>query len=182
MGEPLAFNLCYTTALLLTCSFYLLSPDAILLSHVRRWNRHAQRVQEESRASPPPSEPDRKSGQLLADGRGPTERHLGLSGHIWGQGWPKPKGWHLPGWHHVLPGMSACLLSWRVGKHSSTYCRYASVCFNCWNDSPSFQWIPSFPRPSSNLLLNSSIKKVKCPCDMKPRLVVAFWSIYCMNI
>ena len=128
--------------LLSTCSFHFLSLDAVLLSHVRRWNRYAQCVQEESRASSPPSEPDRRSGQLLADGRGPAEWHLGLSGHIWGQGWPNPKGWHLPGRHHFLPRVSARLLTRRVEKHTSPSCRYKPPSRPLFDPTNSF-WISS---------------------------------------
>lgn len=72
--------------------FLFLCPDAFLSSHVWRWHRHPQRVQEKSRTSSPASEPDRRSGQLLADEGDPTERHRRLSGGVRGQGWPKFKG------------------------------------------------------------------------------------------
>lgn len=102
----------------------VLCPDALLFPHVWRRHRDPQRVQEEQRTFSSPPEPDRRSGQLLAEERDPAELHRGLSGHVWGQSGPKCKGWHLSGWHHFLSGVSARLLSWSRGQHSSASCRY----------------------------------------------------------
>lgn len=125
------FNLKSAHSFFFFLSFSVLCPDAFLFPHVWRRHRDPQRVQEKRRTSSSPPEPDGRSGQLLADEGGPAQPHPGLSGHVWGQSRPKFKGWHLPGWHHFLFRVSACLPSWSRGQHSSASCRYTLCCLPC---------------------------------------------------